>query len=144
MHRACGNSSGAQTCPENYICLQGDHSLENYGYTSYDTIFWSLLAVVRTIQRDFWEEQMQYLTATAGPWHILLFIWLIYYVSFQLCALLWTPIALAYNYMNDELWENDLLKDLNAVRITLLVHVNFSLPCMSYYFWSLVVFSCFC
>lgn len=115
MDRACGNSSGAQNCPTNYMCLQGKNLNPNYGYTSFDTIFQSFFTVFRIIQRDFWEETMQYLTATAGPWHILLFIALIFYISFQLCALLWTPIALAYSYIKDEQWEHDLLNDLNEV-----------------------------
>lgn len=117
MHRACGNSSGAQDCPTNYVCLQGDNLNPNYGVTSFDTVARSFFVVFRIIQRDFWEETMQYLTATAGPWHILLFIALIYYVSFQLCSLLWTPIALAYNHLKDEQWENDLLTDLNEVGV---------------------------
>lgn len=115
IHRPCGNYSGAQMCPNNYICLTGNHSLVNNGITSFDTISASFLVIVRLFQRDYWEEVLQYLTATAGPWSILLFIAVIYYGSFQLCALLWTPIALAYNYMRDELWENDLLNDLNEV-----------------------------
>lgn len=115
MHRACGNSSGAQSCPTNYVCLAGNNLNPNYNITSFDTFVRSFFIVFRIIQRDFFEETMQYLTATAGPWHILLFIALIYYVSFQLCALLWTPIALAYNHLKDEQWENDLLNDLNEV-----------------------------
>lgn len=115
LHRACGNSSGAQDCPTNYVCLSGNNLNPNYGYTSFDTALWSFNAVVRLVQRDYWEEIAHYLTATSGPWSILLFIALIYYGSFQLCALLWTPIALAYNYMKDEQWEHDLSNDLNEV-----------------------------
>lgn len=115
LHRACGNSSGAQHCPTNYVCLMGENSNPNYGITSFDSALRSFFVVLRIIQRDFWEEVMQYLTATSGPWNILLFIALIYYGSFQLCVLLWTPIALAYNHLKDEQWENDLLNDLNEV-----------------------------
>lgn len=115
MTRACGNASGAQNCPANYICLQGVNFSPNYGYTNFDTIFWSFFTVFRLVERDFWEETMHYLLATAGPFHILVFIVLIFYISFQLCSLLWTPIALAYNYLKNEQWENDLLKDLNEV-----------------------------
>lgn len=117
IHRACGNSSGAQDCPTNYNCLQGNNTNPNYGFTSFDTVAKSLFVVFRAVQRDFWEETMQYLTATAGAWHILLFIALIYIVSFQLCALIWSPIAVVYNYLKDEQWENDLLNDLNKVCI---------------------------
>lgn len=115
MPRACGNASGAQNCTTGYVCLQGVNFNPNYGYTNFDSIFWSFFAVFRLVERDFWEETMHYLTATAGPIHILLFIVLIFYISFQLCSLLWTPIALAYNYLKDEQWENDLLQDLNEV-----------------------------
>lgn len=115
VHRACGNSSGAQECPTNYVCLQVTNLNPNYNITNFDTFAGSFFTVFRLIQRDFWEETMQYLTATSGPWHILLFIVLIYYISFQLCALLWTSIALAYNHLKEEHWERDLLKDLNEV-----------------------------
>lgn len=115
MYQACGNASGSQACPSSYICLPVNNLNPNYNITSFDTVLRSFFVVVRLIQRDFWEETMQYVTATAGPWHILLFIAFIYYGSFQLCALLWTPIALAYNYLRDEQWENDLLNDLNEV-----------------------------
>lgn len=115
MTRACGNASGAQECPANYICLPGVNLNPNYGYTSFDSIFSSFSTVFRLVERDFWEETMQYLLATAGPIHSWLFVVLIFYVSFQLCSLLWTPIALAYNYLQLEQWENDLLKDLNEV-----------------------------
>lgn len=115
LNRACGNSSGAQDCPTNYICLRGNDVNPNYGITSFDTIHRSFFVVFRIIQRDFWEETMQYLLATVGPWHILLFIALIYIGSYQLCSLLWVPIALAYNYLKDEQWENELLSDLNKV-----------------------------
>ncbi|XP_055311841.1 sodium channel protein para-like [Sitodiplosis mosellana] len=116
MHRACGNSSGAQECPTNYVCLQVNNLNPNYNITSFDTFAGSFFVVFRLIQRDFWEETMQYLTATAGPWHIILFIVLIYYVSFQLCALLWTSVALAYNHLKEEQWERDLLNDLNETQ----------------------------
>lgn len=116
-YRPCGNSSGAQTCPNGNECLSGNHSIVNNGITSFDTISASFLVIVRLFQRDYWEELLHYLTATTGPWSILFFIAIIYYGSFQLCALLWTPVALAYNYLNNEVWENDLLNDLKAVSI---------------------------
>lgn len=126
IHRACGNSSGAQKCPNNEDCLPGNHSIVNNGVTSFDTISASFLVIVRLFQRDYWEELLHDLTATAGPWNILIFLAIIYYGSFQLCALLWTPIALAYNYMSNELWENDLLNDLKEVCAP-----KFSIPCTS-------------
>lgn len=123
MARACGNASASQECPTNFICLQGDNLNPNYGITSFDTIFRSFFVVFRIVQRDFWEETMQYVTATAGPIHILLFVVLIFYISFQLSSLLWTPIALAYNYLKDAQWESDLLKDLNEVSLLEIVAV---------------------
>lgn len=118
LHRACGNSSGSQDCPTNYVCLRGSTNFNpNHGYTSFDNSFRSLFNVFRIMQRDFWEETMQYVLATSGSWNILLFIGLIYFGSFQLCSLLWTPIAIAYNYLKNEQWENDLLTDLNKVSI---------------------------
>lgn len=130
IHRPCGNSSGSQMCPNDNDCLAGNHSIVNNGVTSFDTISASFLVVVRLLQRDYWEELLHYMTATTGPWSILLFIAIIYYGSFQLCALLWTPIALAYNYMNNELWEKNLLNDLKAVS-TGTFGPEFSIPCPS-------------
>lgn len=115
IHSPCGNSTGAQTCPNGGVCLPGNLSLVNDGFTNFDTISASFFVVVRLLQRDYWEEILHYLTATVGPWSIFLFIAIIYYGSFQLCALLWTPIALAYNYMKTELWESDLMNDLKEV-----------------------------
>lgn len=116
-YRACGNSSGSQLCPTNYVCLRGNSTNPNYGFSSFDTVYRSFFVVFRVVQRDFWEETMQYLIAAAGPWHIFLFVALIYIVSFQLCALIWSPIAVVYNYLRDEQWEKDLLNDLDKVRV---------------------------
>ena len=43
----CGNSSGAGTCPEGYMCLQGFGRNPNYGYTSFDTFGWAFLSAFR-------------------------------------------------------------------------------------------------
>lgn len=112
----CGNASGSLTCPDNYVCQQ-DSRIENpnYGLTSFDTIFVSFLTVFRLAGRDYWEEVLRNLIATAGPWHIISFIFVIVYCSFELVALIWGQIAVSYKYLDDERWENDLLSDLHEV-----------------------------
>lgn len=115
----CGNSSDAQSCPNNYVCQQGDNTINlnpNNGLTSFDNILQSVFVVFRIIQRDFWEETMQYLLATAGLWHILTFIIIIYIGSFQLFALFWSPIASTYNYLKEEEWETDFQVTSNEVQ----------------------------
>lgn len=112
----CGNVSGSLTCPDNYVCQQNPKiENPNYGITSFDTIFASFLTVFRLAGRDYWEEVLRNLIATAGPWHIISFIFVIVYCSLQLVALIWAQIAVSYKYLEHERWENDLLNDLHEV-----------------------------
>lgn len=98
------------------MCLQNSKiENPNYGITSFDTIFASFLTVFRVAGRDYWEEVLLNLIATVGPWTIITFIFVIVYCSYQLMSLIWGHIAASYKYLDDERWENELLKDVNEV-----------------------------
>lgn len=136
--RRCGNSSGSQACPDDYVCLQQD-SGENpdFGFTNFDSIFGSLLSTFRLITRDFWENLLHLTVATSGPWHIIIYILMIFFASFQLLSLIWGQIAVSYNYIKIERWEQQLLADKMEV---LALTVSFSyllilndLICNSYF-----------
>lgn len=109
--KLCGNSSGSQVCPDTYVCIQGKASNPDFGYTNFDSIFYSLLSTFRLITRDFWEDLLQLILATAGPWHILPFVGIIFVVSFQVLSLIWGQIAMSYNELKLERWENNLMAE---------------------------------
>ena len=48
-----------RNCPKNYLCLQGCGDNPNFGYTTFDTFPWALLAAFRLMTQDFWESLYQ-------------------------------------------------------------------------------------
>lgn len=53
--------------------------------------------------------------ATAGPWHILSFIGIIFIISYQVLSLIWGQIAISYNYVRLQRWERNLIaEDIDA------------------------------
>ncbi|CAG0912694.1 unnamed protein product [Notodromas monacha] len=112
----CGNSSGAGPCPENYTCLQGFGKNPDYGFTSFDSFGWALLSAFRLMTQDYWEglyqlmcSLMDYSTLTprsrsghkilrsAGPWHMLFFIVIIFLGSYYLVNLILAIVAMSYD-----------------------------------------------
>lgn len=111
----CGNATGADTCPDGYACWQtGTHNPDN-DYTNFDTIYASFATVFRVFLLDFWEDVLHNLIATAGPWTIAFFIVLIFFITFPLLGMLKAVIALSYDNVKSQQWEDDLMKDLNKV-----------------------------
>lgn len=45
-------------CPDGFTCVKAG-SNPNFGYTSYDSFFWSLMSLFRLMMHDFWESLMQ-------------------------------------------------------------------------------------
>lgn len=45
-------------CPDGFNCVKAG-SNPNFGYTSYDSFFWSLMSLFRLMMHDFWEGLMQ-------------------------------------------------------------------------------------
>ncbi|KAJ6641281.1 Sodium channel protein PaFPC1 [Pseudolycoriella hygida] len=107
----CGNSSGSRACPDTLVCMQGSGLNPDYGYTSFDTIALSFLSTFRLVTRDFWEDLLHLIIATTGPWHILSFIVVIFIISYQVMSLIWGQIAISYNYIRLERWEQSLICD---------------------------------
>lgn len=109
--RLCGNASGSQTCPDSYVCFQGSVKNPDFGYTNFDSIFSSYLSTFRLMTRDFWENLLQLVIATSGPWHIISFVGIIFIVSYQYLSLIWGQIAVSYNYVKLQRWEQNLIAE---------------------------------
>nr|XP_022910562.1 sodium channel protein para-like [Onthophagus taurus] len=93
----CGNSSGAGQCPEGYVCLQGFGNNPNYGYTNFDTFGWAFLSAFRLMTLDYWEDLYQMVLRSAGPWHILFFIMIIFFGSCYLINLILAVVVATYD-----------------------------------------------
>ena len=118
----CGNSSGAGTCPDGYVCLQGFGRNPNYGYTSFDTFGWAFLSAFRLMTQDYWEDLYQSVLRTAGPWHILFFLVIIFLGSFYLVNLILAIVAMSYDELQKKAEEEEeaLLAEEEALRVSFL------------------------
>lgn len=67
----CGNNSNSGGCPEGYTCLKAGGN-PDYGYTSFDSFGWSLLALVRLT--GSWEELLQQTLRAAGTAYLAVFV----------------------------------------------------------------------
>nr|AUA17903.1 voltage gated sodium channel [Anopheles funestus] len=103
----CGNSSGAGQCDEGYICLQGYGINPNYGYTSFDTFGWAFLSAFRLMTQDYWENLYQLVLRSAGPWHMLFFIVIIFLGSFYLVNLILAIVAMSYDELQKRAEEEE-------------------------------------
>lgn len=113
----CGNSSGAGTCPEGYMCLQGYGKNPNYGYTSFDTFGWAFLSAFRLMTQDFWENLYQLVLRSAGPWHMLFFIVIIFLGSFYLVNLILAIVAMSYDELQKKAEEEEAAEE-EALRVS--------------------------
>ncbi|XP_076283647.1 sodium voltage-gated channel paralytic isoform X10 [Lasioglossum baleicum] len=103
----CGNSSGAGQCLPGYTCLQGYGDNPNYGYTSFDTFGWALLSAFRLMTQDYWENLYQLVLRSAGPWHMLFFIVIIFLGSFYLVNLILAIVAMSYDELQKKAEEEE-------------------------------------
>ncbi|XP_022915603.1 sodium channel protein para isoform X6 [Onthophagus taurus] len=103
----CGNSSGAGQCQEGYMCLQGFGDNPNYGYTSFDTFGWAFLSAFRLMTQDYWENLYQLVLRSAGPWHMLFFIVIIFLGSFYLVNLILAIVAMSYDELQKKAEEEE-------------------------------------
>ncbi|XP_043470788.1 sodium channel protein para isoform X7 [Leptopilina heterotoma] len=111
----CGNSSGAGMCPPGYTCLQGYGDNPNYGYTSFDTFGWALLSAFRLMTQDYWENLYQLVLRSAGPWHMLFFIVIIFLGSFYLVNLILAIVAMSYDELQKKAEEEEAAEE-EAIR----------------------------
>ncbi|XP_059479446.1 sodium channel protein para isoform X5 [Neocloeon triangulifer] len=103
----CGNSSGSGMCPPDYTCLQGFGPNPNYGYTSFDTFGWAFLSAFRLMTQDYWENLYQLVLRSAGPWHMLFFIVIIFLGSFYLVNLILAIVAMSYDELQKKAEEEE-------------------------------------
>eukprot|EP00094_Tigriopus_californicus_P006087 TCALIF_05863-PA protein Name:"Similar to para Sodium channel protein para (Drosophila melanogaster)" AED:0.15 eAED:0.18 QI:29/0.48/0.42/0.88/0.68/0.76/26/1108/2230 len=103
----CGNATGAGTCPDNYTCYQGFGRNPNYGYTSFDTFAWSFLSAFRLMTQDVWEDLYQSVLRTAGSWHIIFFLVIIFLGSFYLVNLILAIVAMSYDELQKKAEEEE-------------------------------------
>ncbi|XP_015109194.1 sodium channel protein para isoform X1 [Diachasma alloeum] len=111
----CGNSSGAGMCAPGYVCLQGYGGNPNYGYTSFDTFGWALLSAFRLMTQDYWENLYQLVLRSAGPWHMLFFIVIIFLGSFYLVNLILAIVAMSYDELQKKAEEEEAAEE-EAIR----------------------------
>nr|6NT3_A Chain A, Sodium channel protein type 9 subunit alpha, Sodium channel protein PaFPC1, chimeric construct [synthetic construct]6NT4_A Chain A, Sodium channel protein PaFPC1,Sodium channel protein type 9 subunit alpha,Sodium channel protein PaFPC1 [synthetic construct] len=118
----CGNSSGAGMCPPGYTCLQGYGGNPNYGYTSFDTFGWAFLSVFRLVTLDYWEDLYQLALRSAGPWHILFFIIVVFYGTFCFLNFILAVVVMSYTHMvkradEEKAAERELKKEKKAASV---------------------------
>ncbi|XP_072152220.1 sodium channel protein para isoform X7 [Bemisia tabaci] len=111
----CGNSSGAGQCEPGYTCLQGFGKNPNYGYTSFDTFGWAFLSAFRLMTQDYWESLYQMVLRSAGPWHMLFFIVIIFLGSFYLVNLILAIVAMSYDELQKKAEEEEAAEE-EAIR----------------------------
>lgn len=104
-------------CLPGYTCLQGFGSNPNYGYTSFDTFGWALLSAFRLMTQDYWENLYQLVLRSAGPWHMLFFIVIIFLGSFYLVNLILAIVAMSYDELQKKAEEEELAEE-EAMRVS--------------------------
>merc|ERR1719382_899787 len=114
----CGNATGAGKCPAGYTCRDGFGPNPNYGYTSFDNFFTAYLCAFRLMTQDFWENLYQITLMTAGPMHILFFIFNIFLGSFYLINLILAIVAMSYDELQRQAEEEAQreLEELEAIK----------------------------
>nr|XP_024656274.1 sodium channel protein type 4 subunit alpha B [Maylandia zebra] len=83
----CGNQSDAEWCPDGFTCVKAG-SNPNFGYTSYDSFFWSLMSLFRLMMHDFWEGLMQLTLRAAGKSYLIVFLFVFFPGCFFLLSLI--------------------------------------------------------
>ena len=108
-----------RTCPPGYTCLQGYGDNPNYGYTSFDTFGWALLSAFRLMTQDYWENLYQLVLRSAGPWHMLFFIVIIFLGSFYLVNLILAIVAMSYDELQKKAEEEEAAEE-EAIRVSII------------------------
>lgn len=104
-------------CLPGYTCLQGYGDNPNYGYTSFDTFGWALLSAFRLMTQDYWENLYQLVLRSAGPWHMLFFIVIIFLGSFYLVNLILAIVAMSYDELQKKAEEEEAAEE-EAMRVS--------------------------
>ena len=74
---------------------------------------------IRLMTQDFWEELYQSVLRTAGPWHILFFLVIIFLGSFYLVNLILAIVAMSYDELQKKAEEEEeaLLAEEEALKV---------------------------
>ncbi|KAE8295944.1 Sodium channel protein type 4 subunit alpha B Voltage-gated sodium channel subunit alpha Nav1.4b [Larimichthys crocea] len=89
----CGNTSDAGVCPEGYVCMKMGKN-PNYGYTNYDSIGWSLLALFRVMTGD-WEDLALMTLRAHGKRSLTFFVLVVFPGFFCVLSLILVVVAMA-------------------------------------------------
>uniref|UniRef100_A0A3P9CYE0 Sodium channel protein n=1 Tax=Maylandia zebra TaxID=106582 RepID=A0A3P9CYE0_9CICH len=89
----CGNRSDTECCPDGFTCVKAG-SNPNFGYTSYDSFFWSLMSLFRLMMHDFWEGLMQLTLRTAGKSYLIVFLFVFFPGCFFLLSLILAVVVM--------------------------------------------------
>merc|ERR550532_3195347 len=103
---------------DGFTCRDGFGPNPNYGYTSFDNFFTAYLCAFRLMTQDFWENLYQITLMTAGPMHILFFIFNIFLGSFYLINLILAIVAMSYDELQRQAEEEAAreLEELEAIK----------------------------
>lgn len=112
------SSDDYRQCLPGYTCLQGYGDNPNYGYTSFDTFGWALLSAFRLMTQDYWENLYQLVLRSAGPWHMLFFIVIIFLGSFYLVNLILAIVAMSYDELQKKAEEEEAAEE-EAMRVSI-------------------------
>lgn len=72
--------------------------------------------------QDYWENLYQLVLRSAGPWHMLFFIVIIFLGSFYLVNLILAIVAMSYDELQKKAEEEELAEK-EAIKVTTLVVV---------------------
>ncbi|CAI5668451.1 unnamed protein product [Oreochromis niloticus] len=89
----CGNQSDTERCPDGFNCVKAG-SNPNFGYTSYDSFFWSLMSLFRLMMHDFWEGLMQLTLRAAGKSYLIVFLLVFFPGCFFLLSLILAVVVM--------------------------------------------------
>ena len=128
--------------PKNLI-FQGFGRNPNYGYTNFDTFSWAFLSAFRLMTQDYWEDLYQGVLRTAGPWHIIFFVVIIFLGSFYLVNLILAIVAMSYDELQKKaeeeeeaaLAEEEALRVMQYIFSSLKPYISYRWNIFSYYYY---------
>lgn len=94
--QACGTTAqAAWQCPSGQECL--DHENPNYGYASFDSVWWSWLVIFQTITLEYWSPVMLDLIDSVSPAVVMWFLPVIFFGSFVILNLALAIVTMVYD-----------------------------------------------
>ena len=103
--------------------MQGYGPNPNYGYTNFDSFKWSILSAFRLMTQDAWEMLYKQVLRTAGPLHMLFFVFIIFLGSYYLLNLILAIVAMSYDELQKKA-EVEEAAEQEAIRVCIFFHVR--------------------